>query len=80
MSTTATLRQITKEAEGLATAIAAASLLRMLPVDPEAERHRVQLMAAMGWKCAIDDCPRQSRAVGLCDSHYRGLRNLRATA
>jgi hypothetical protein len=65
-----------KEAEGLAVAIAASEILRQLPSDPNAEAHRADLSKAMGWQCAIHTCVRQSRALGLCDTHYRLLRNL----
>lgn len=74
------LRKITAESEGLSVAIAATELLRQMPVDPNADRHRVELLVAMGWKCAIDGCDRQSRSMTLCESHYRALRNMERAA
>lgn len=53
----------------------ASVILDRLPTDPHASQHLDTLIDAMGWSCHIPDCPKESRALGMCDTHYREHRS-----
>ena len=61
----------------ISTADYAAVILHLMPPDPDAPLHLLQLRWNLGDFCAIPGCPNAHKALQLCDAHYRG--HLRAT-
>jgi hypothetical protein len=56
------------------TITAARVALHILGPDPAAPAHVLILRWALGDFCTITDCWQPHKALGLCDTHYRGHR------
>jgi hypothetical protein len=76
-----TLRRIAPglraEVQGIAARLAAKTILDTLPVDPDAEDHRLDLADALHGPVAYClYCPGEAYALGLCHVCYRRFRRL----